>query len=102
MARGEITFDEAVNYLMEQTGMDRQVATIEVNEYVEKQTYFLSYYLGKHMILKLKKDLKERLGGGFDEKRFHDILLYSGNLPMKYVRRMVMENFKVCLGGSLL
>ncbi|MEM2106957.1 MAG: DUF885 domain-containing protein [Candidatus Bathyarchaeia archaeon] len=102
LARGEITFDEAVNYLIEQTGMDRQVATIEVNEYVEKPTYFLSYYLGKHMILKLKKDLKERLGGGFDERRFHDILLYSGNLPMKYVRRMVMENLNVYLGGSLL
>jgi uncharacterized protein (DUF885 family) len=73
-----------------------------VNEYVEKPTYFLSYYLGKHMILKLKKDLKERMGGGFDERKFHDILLYSGNLPMKYVRRMVMKNFNVYLGESLL
>ncbi|MGQ9543178.1 MAG: DUF885 domain-containing protein [Candidatus Bathyarchaeia archaeon] len=102
LARGEITLEEAVDYLVEQTGMERQVATIEVNEYAERPTYFLSYYLGKHMILNLKSELKGRLGEKFDERRFHDLLLYSGNLPMKYIRRLVMEEFKVELGEKLL
>jgi len=102
LARGEITFEEAVEYLIEQTSMERQIATVEVNEYAERPTYFLSYYLGKHMILKLKRDLIEKLGKSFDEQKFHGTLLYSGALPMRYIRRAAQEAFDVKLEDKLL
>jgi len=102
LAEGEITHEEAVEYLIEQTGMERQIATIEVNEYAERPTYFLSYYLGKHMIRKLKRDLREKLGKDFDEYKFHDILLYSGSIPMRYTRRAVEEAFNLKLDKRLL
>ena len=102
LARGNISFEEAVDYLIEQTGMERQIAAIEVNEYAERPSYFLSYYLGKHMILKLKRDLMNKIGKNFDEKKFHDILLYSGSIPMRYVRRILQEAFNVKLGSTLI
>lgn len=102
LAKGDITHEEAVEYLIEQTGMERQIATVEVNEYAERPTYFLSYYLGKHMILKLKRDLRERLGKDFDENKFHDTLLYSGSIPMQYTRRAVEEAFNLKLDKRLL
>jgi hypothetical protein len=99
LARGNISFEEAVDYLIEQTGMERQIATIEVNEYAERPSYFLSYYLGKHMILELKRDLMNKIGKSFDEKKFHDVLLYSGSIPMRYVRRIIQEAFNVKLSS---
>lgn len=102
LASGDISFDEAVNYLIEQTGMDKQVALIEVNEYAERPTYFLSYYLGKQMILKLKRDLMKQLGNSFNEKKFHDVLLNAGSVPMRYVKRAAQESFDIELGDRLL
>ncbi|MCK5626582.1 MAG: DUF885 domain-containing protein [Candidatus Bathyarchaeia archaeon] len=102
LASGDISFDGAVNYLIEQTGMDKQVAFIEVNEYAEKPTYFLSYYLGKQMILKLKRDLMKQLGNNFNENKFHDVLLNAGNIPMRYVKRAVQESFDIKLDDRLL
>lgn len=102
LARGEITFEEAVKFLVEQTGMERQIATIEVNEYAERPSYFLSYYLGKQMIQKLKRDVKEKLGEDFDERKFNDLLLYAGSIPMKYIRRAVQEAFNIRLSDDLL
>lgn len=102
LARGEITFEAAVKFLVEQTGMERQIATIEVNEYAERPSYFLSYYLGKQMIQKLKRDVKEKLGEDFDERKFNDLLLYAGSIPMKYIRRAVQEAFNIGLSDDLL
>ncbi|WP_455280150.1 DUF885 domain-containing protein [[Eubacterium] cellulosolvens] len=102
LASGDISVNEAVNYLIEQTGMDKQVAIIEVNEYAERPTYFLSYYLGKQMILKLKCDLIEELGNNFNERKFHEILLNAGNIPMRYVKRAVQESFDIKLDDRLL
>ena len=102
LASGDISFDEAVKYLIEQTGMEKQVALIEVNEYAERPTYFLSYYLGKKMILKLKHDLIKQLGNRFNEEKFHDILLNAGNIPMQYVKRAVQESFDIKLSNRLL
>ncbi len=102
LAKGEIGHEEAVEYLIEQTGMERQIATVEVNEYAERPTYFLSYYLGKHMILKLKRDLRQKLGKNFDENKFHDMLLYSGGIPMQYAKRAVEEAFNLKLDNRLL
>ena len=102
LASGEISFEEAVDYLIEQTGMDKQVALIEVNEYAERPTYFLSYYIGKHMILKLKRELIKKLGNNFNEGKFHDVLLYGGNVPMRYAKRAVQEAFNIKLDDRLL
>ena len=102
LASGDISFDEAVNYLIEQTGMEKQVAIIEVNEYAERPTYFLSYYLGKQMILKLKRDLIKQLGNKFSEEKFHDVLLNAGSIPMKYVKREVEESFNIIISDGLL
>jgi uncharacterized protein (DUF885 family) len=102
LAKGDMTPEEAVEYLIQQTGMERQIATVEVNEYAERPTYFLSYYLGKHMIMKLKHDLMQKLGKDFDEKGFHETLLCAGNIPMRYVMRAVQEAFNVQLEGNFI
>jgi uncharacterized protein (DUF885 family) len=65
------------------------VARAEVHRYTQSPTYNLSYLLGKVMILRLRADEETRLGASFSLRRFHDALLYSGNLPISFHRRLL-------------
>ncbi|HIE23992.1 MAG TPA: DUF885 family protein, partial [Candidatus Korarchaeota archaeon] len=38
------------------------------------------------MIIQLRNELREKLGKKFNLKRFHDTMLYAGNLPFEYMR----------------
>jgi len=50
--------------------------------------YPLSYLLGKHLILGLKKEIKQKMGNEFDEKIFHDTITATGYLPLSMVRKV--------------
>jgi uncharacterized protein (DUF885 family) len=87
--RGEVTVDEAIDFLVEHTGFERPNATAEVHRYTYTPTYQLSYLLGKVLLLRLRADEQSRLGDAFDLRRFHDALLYSGSLPISFHRRLL-------------
>lgn len=86
--RGVIGFDQAVERLVAETGFERPAALAEVKRYTSSPTYQLSYLFGRHMIERLKADVQAREGAGFDLRRFHDTLIYGGNLPVSYARRL--------------
>lgn len=86
---GEMSFDEAVGFLVANTEMKEQAAIAEVKRYTQTPSYALSYLLGKHMLKELKKECKEFKG--FSEKEFHDKMLYAGSLPIKYQRVLLMR-----------
>jgi uncharacterized protein (DUF885 family) len=83
---GRMTFDEAVSLLMTEAGMERPGAVAEVKRYAYNPAYQLSYLVGKHLIVQLRKDVKRGLGRQYTDKFFHDTFLYTGSLPMKYMR----------------
>jgi uncharacterized protein (DUF885 family) len=85
--RGEIGVDEAIDFLVHQTGFERPNAEAEVRRYTYTPTYQLSYLLGKVLLLRLRDDELRRLGGEFSLRRFHDSLLYAGSLPISFQRR---------------
>jgi uncharacterized protein (DUF885 family) len=87
--RGEIGVEEAIDFLVEHTRFERPVARAEVHRYTQTPGYSLSYLLGKVLLLRLRADEQARLGAGFSLKRFHDALLYSGNLPISFHRRLL-------------
>ncbi len=87
--RGEISLDEATDFLVAHTGFERPVARAEVNRYSQTPGYALSYLLGKVLVLRLRADEQARLGSAFSLKDFHDALLYSGNLPVSFHRRLL-------------
>ena len=60
--RGEIGVDEAIDFLVEQTGFERPNAAAEVHRYTYTPTYQLSYLLGKVLLLRLREDEQRRLG----------------------------------------
>ena len=86
--RGEIGFDEAVEFLIAQTGFERPAAVAEVKRYTSSPTYQLSYLYGRHMIDALRRDVERRMGPAFSLRYFHDTLLYGGTMPVHYARRL--------------
>jgi uncharacterized protein (DUF885 family) len=88
LSRGEMSFDEAMDMLIKETGMSKEGATAEVRRYTQTPGYSLSYLLGKHLILQLKTELKQKMGSKYTDKFFHDTITANGYLPMSLLRRV--------------
>jgi len=88
LSRGEMSFDEAVDMLMKEAGISKEGAVAEVRRYTQTPGYPLSYLLGKHLILKLRDDIKKRMGKRFSEKFFHDTITENGQLPIALLREV--------------
>lgn len=88
LSTGRMSFDEAVDYMVDKAGLERADALAEVKRYTQNPSYQLSYLLGKKLIMELKEDVKQRMGDDFTEKFFHDTILYAGSVPFKYLKEM--------------
>jgi uncharacterized protein (DUF885 family) len=94
LSSGEMTMDEAVEMLMKEASFTRGPATAEVQRYTYTPTYQLSYLLGKHLIMEMKKDLKTRYKEVFSEREFHNLLLYSGTIPLNLMKKVAERAFR--------
>ena len=90
MHRGELTPEEATDFLVEHTGFETANARAEVRRYTYTPGYQLSYLLGKLLILGLREDEKRRRGSAFSLRDFHDALLRNGSLPVSFHRRLLL------------
>jgi uncharacterized protein (DUF885 family) len=98
--RGEIGVDDAIEFLVQQTGFERPNATAEVNRYTYTPTYQLSYLLGKVLLLRLRADEQRRLGDRFSLRGFHDALLTAGNIPISFHRRALAASAAAAGNGA--
>ena len=87
--RGELSVEEATDFLVEQTSFERPNARAEVQWYTYRPTYPLSYLLGRTLLLALRADEQARLGDRFELKGFHDTLMRNGSLPISFHRRLL-------------
>ncbi|MFW6038215.1 MAG: DUF885 domain-containing protein [Candidatus Saliniplasma sp.] len=94
LSRGDMSFDEAVEFLVDEAGLKEKDAIAEVKRYTQNPAYQLSYLLGKEMLKDLKKDVKSKMGDDYTEKFFHDTILYAGSVPMKYLREIFENKLK--------
>jgi len=88
LSRGEMSFDEAVDMLVKEAGMSREGAVAEVRRYTQTPSYALSYLLGKHLIIQLREEIKQKMGIKYNEKAFHDIITANGYLPIALLRKV--------------
>ena len=88
LSRGEMSFDEAVDMLVKEAGMSREGAVAEVRRYTQTPSYALSYLLGKHLILQLREEIKQKMGTEYNEKIFHDTITANGYLPIALLRKV--------------
>ena len=87
--RGELSVEEATDFIVEQTNFERPNARAEVQWYTYRPTYPLSYLLGRTLLLGLRADEQKRLGDRFSLKGFHDTLMRNGSMPISFHRRLL-------------
>lgn len=74
--------DQAVDYLSSHTALsDREVGT-EVDRYISWPGQALAYKLGEMTIRRLRAKAEAELGPQFDIRKFHDVVLSLGSVPL--------------------
>ena len=77
---GEMTFEQAVSFMIDGPKLERPNAIAEVRRYTADPLQPSSYALGRAAILELRDRARRR---GFGMRQFHDTLLAAGSLPPK-------------------
>jgi uncharacterized protein (DUF885 family) len=83
--------DRMVEYFHRYTAMDEPNVQSEVDRYIAWPGQALAYKLGQLEILKLREEAKQKLGGKFDLRAFHDEVVGSGPLPLDVFDAQVKE-----------
>ncbi len=86
---GQISYEDAVDFMANAVVMDRDRAESEINRYYSRPTEVASYYLGMKQIEQLRDALKAQ-GKEFDAKAFHDRLM-SDILPVPVLARLLFD-----------
>lgn len=83
---GQMTFEEAVDFLAERIRFERYAAELEVGMYTERPTYVLGYLIGMQDLMDIREQWIERFGEPSPPSKFYDQLLTVGALPPVLVR----------------
>ncbi len=86
---GDFSLDDAINFMINETGADRDFIEREVKRYAVHPCQAMSYLVGKRKIMKIRDQVEKIQGGSFDLKRFHDTLLGCGALPLNLLQTCV-------------
>jgi len=76
------TRQQALDYLASHTALSMHEVTTEIDRYISWPAQALSYKLGEHTILRLRRQAEQDLGAAFDVRSFHDFLLSLGSVPL--------------------
>jgi uncharacterized protein (DUF885 family) len=92
MAKGEMTFDQAVQAYVDKMGMEPTNAFIEVQRDSQSPSSPGREIIGELEIIKLRDEYKRRMGVHYAMRNFHDTLLTYGDLPFKQIRRLMFRD----------
>jgi uncharacterized protein (DUF885 family) len=83
------TRQQAIDYMLEKTGMARSDVVSEVERYFVLPGQALAYKIGMLRILELRARSQAQLGSAFDIRQFHAIVLGSGAMPLGILEKQV-------------
>jgi uncharacterized protein (DUF885 family) len=85
------TREQAIAYMLENSGMSSTDATAEVERYIAIPGQALAYKIGALTIQRLKTKAQKELGARFDPREFHAQVLMTGALPLDVLERKVTD-----------
>ena len=94
LSTGSMTVGKAAEFIAAQTETNMKAAESEAKSIMLSPTYFMSYFVGKLGVLQIRDDVERAMGAKFDLGFFHDSLIYSGCMPMSFMRRAVALRLK--------
>jgi uncharacterized protein (DUF885 family) len=93
MAKGEMTFDEAVQAYIDKIGMEPTNALIEVQRDSQSPVPPGREIIGEKVLLEIRDEYQRRMGEHFQVKAFHEALLRYGELPLPVVRQLMLGDY---------
>ena len=85
------TRDQAIQYMLDNSGMSRTEVVAEVERYIAIPGQALAYKVGQLTILRLRAEAERALGNRFDPREFHAQVLMTGSLPMVVLERKIRD-----------
>jgi len=85
------TREQAINYMIEKTGMPSGDVTAEIERYIVWPGQACAYKVGELKILQLRERTKKELGAKFSIKEFHNVVLKNGAMPLSILEEVVKD-----------
>ncbi len=86
----DLSVEQGMRFFRDEAFLEEPTARREAERGTFDPTY-LVYSIGKLMMLKLRRDYKDRLGAKFSMRAFHDEVLAQGNAPFWAHRRLLLD-----------
>ncbi len=79
----------AIDYLADRTALSRHEVETEIDRYISWPGQALAYKLGELTILRVRKKAEQALGPRFDIRKFHDVVLSLGSVPLPVLEERI-------------
>jgi uncharacterized protein (DUF885 family) len=79
----------AIDWMSTHTPLPRLEVEAEIDRYISFPGQALAYMVGRREIVRLRTEATAALGGRFDLREFHDLVLRAGILPLPALSRTV-------------
>lgn len=83
------TREQAQTYLSDHTALSRREVETEVDRYISWPGQALAYKLGAMTMLKVRAKAEKTLGPQFDIRKFHDVVLALGSVPLPVLEERI-------------
>jgi len=88
------TREQAIAYMREKTAMGETEVKSEIERYIVAPGQACAYKVGMLKIQELRAHAQQQLGGKFDQREFHDVVLKNGALPLEILEEQVNAYLK--------
>ncbi|MCH4822070.1 DUF885 domain-containing protein [Gramella lutea] len=85
------TREQAVDFMKKNTALSIHEINTEVDRYISWPGQAVSYKIGELKIRELRKKAEEALGGNFDIRKFHEVILEEGVVTLPILEERVMD-----------
>jgi uncharacterized protein (DUF885 family) len=91
------TREQAIDYMVAHSAQARESVVTEIERYIVMPGQACAYKLGMIKMLELREKAKTALGARFDIRKYHDVILNNGQLPLSILEEVVDDYIAVTL-----